>query len=314
MKKYIARRILQLIPTLIGVSFISFFLMQLSVSDFVDIVYENTGTAVSTQAQQEIRQELGLDQPVHVQYIEWSKNLLKGDLGSSFSTGEDVASMLISKLPATILLSISSLLLTFIISIPLGITSALYQNRFIDNIIKAMSFIGSSLPVFIIAFILIYIFAINLNILPVISGDNIPVGIILPTLSLAIAMSSKYIRQVRTIVVDELESEYVIGLRSRGISEKNIVLKSVLKASMISIVTLFSLSFGSLLGGTAVIETIFMWDGLGKTAVDAMLVKDYPVVQAYVLLMTVLYIVINLVTDIFYRYIDPRLRIGEGDV
>ncbi len=313
MKKYIIKRIIQLIPILIGVSFISFFLLQLSTSDFVDIISENTGGAISTEAQQELRQDLGLDQPVYMQYINWLKNLAKGDLGNSFSTGDEVVEVILSKLPATILLSVSSLSLTFVISIPLGIISAFYKNSFTDNLIKALSFVGSSLPGFIVAFILIYVFSINLNILPVISGDNMSVGLILPTLSLSIAMSSKYIRQVRTIVIDELGNDYVIGLRSRGISEKNIVMKSVLRSSLISIVTLFSLSFGSLLGGTAVIETIFMWNGLGKTAVDAMLSKDYPIVQAYVLLMTVLYIVINLGTDIFYRYIDPRLRIGGMD-
>ncbi len=312
MKQYITQRLLQLIPTLFGVSVLCFVLMQLSVSDFVDIRYENTGTALSNEALEDIRAEFGLDLPVSQQYANWLLGLFRGDFGTSFYTGEDVLSLLLSKMPNTLLLSLASLIITCAIALPLGVIGAFKQGGAVDNIIKVLSFAASSLPSFVIAFLLIFILAVQLKLFPVISTNNTAVGVILPSLSLGLAMSSKYIRQVRSVVVEELSCDYVAGLRSRGIKERNIMLKSVLRASMIPLLTLFSLSFGSLLGGTAIIESIFMWDGIGKTAVDAILVKDYPVVQAYVLFMTSIYIVINLCADILYHLVDPRLRAG-GD-
>ncbi len=308
MKKYIINRLLQLIPILIGVSFISFFLMQLSSSDFVDIMYDNQGGVLTQEAAEAKREELGLDKPFLEQYFSWATNLLKGDMGTSFSTGEDVLKVLLSKLPNTALLTFSSVLLTFMISLPLGVISALKQNKFTDAIIRGTSFLAGSLPSFIIAFLLIYIFSVNLKWLPIISGRNLFIGMIMPTLALSIAMSSKYIRQIRTIVIDELKKDYIAGLKSRGIASRDIIRKSVLKSAMITITTLLSLSIGSLLGGTAIIESIFLLDGMGKMAIDAVLIKDYPIVQAYVLIMTIIYLLINLITDIIYHAIDPRVR------
>ncbi len=312
MKKYIINRLLQLIPILIGVSFISFFLMQLSSSDFVDIMYDNQGGVLTREAAEAKREELGLDKPFLEQYFSWATNLLKGDMGTSFSTGEDALKVLLSKLPNTALLTLSSVLLTFMISLPLGVISALKQNKFTDAIIRGTSFLAGSLPSFIIAFLLIYIFSVNLKWLPIISGRNLFIGMIMPTLALSVAMSSKYIRQIRTIVLDELKKDYIAGLKSRGIPSRDIIRKSVLKSAMITITTLLSLSIGSLLGGTAIIESIFLLDGMGKMAIDAVLIKDYPVVQAYVIIMTIIYLLVNLITDIIYHAIDPRVRKNIG--
>ena len=202
-------------------------------------------------------------------------------------------------------------MLTVLISVPLGILAAVKQNRILDYIIRFFSFIGNSLPNFFVSLLLIYFFALKLQWFPVMGNTQGWKSIVLPTFTLAIAMASKYTRQIRATVLEEWNKDYVLGARSRGVSEKRILYFSVLKASMLTIITLLALSIGSLLGGTAIVESIFMWDGVGKMAVDAITMRDYPVIQAYVIWMAIIYVMVNLVTDIIYHYFDPRIRKEE---
>ena len=313
MKKYIIKRFLQLIPILIGITLLSFILMQSSAMDAVDVMEQNTGGSMSDEEKAAIREELGLDKPIPEQYIVWLGGILSGDMGISYVSGQPVFTTFISKLPATIALAITSVLLTVIISIPLGIISAVKQNRLLDYMIRFLSFIGNSLPNFFVSLLLIYFFSLKLRWFPVMGNAQGWKSIILPTLTLALAMASKYTRQVRATVLEELNKDYVQGARARGIQENKILYFSVLKASMLTIVTLLALSIGSLLGGTAIVESIFMWDGVGKMAVDAITMRDYPVIQAYVIWMAVIYVMVNLVTDIVYCYLDPRIRIGQEE-
>ena len=201
--------------------------------------------------------------------------------------------------------------MTVLISVPLGILAAVKQNRILDYIIRFFSFIGNSLPNFFVSLLLIYFFALKLQWFPVMGNTQGWKSIVLPTFTLAIAMASKYTRQIRATVLEEWNKDYVLGARSRGVSEKRILYFSVLKASMLTIITLLALSIGSLLGGTAIVESIFMWDGVGKMAVDAITMRDYPVIQAYVIWMAIIYVMVNLVTDIIYHYFDPRIRKEE---
>lgn len=311
MKVYIGKRLLQLIPILLGITFLSFVLMHTSSADTVDIMESNTGTVMSEEAKEEIRRELGLDKPLAEQYLVWMKNLLTGDMGNSYVSGEPVFSAFLSKLPATLALTVSSVLVTILLSVPLGIAAAVKKNGAVDYLIRFMSFIGNSLPGFFVSLLLIYLFALKLGWFPVMGSAQGLKSIILPTLTLAIAMASKYTRQVRAAVLEELSKPYVMGARARGIRERKILYKSVLKASMLTIVTLLALSVGSLLGGTAIVESIFMWDGVGKMAVDAITMRDYPVIQAYVIWMSIIYVLVNLITDLLYHYLDPRIRLGR---
>ena len=313
MKKYIMNRFLQLIPILIGITLLSFILMYSSSMDAVDVMEQNTGGSLSDEEKAAIREELGLDRPLPEQYLVWLGGILTGDMGISYVSGQPVFSTFVSKLPATIALAITSVLLTVMISIPLGILSAVKQNRFLDYLIRFMSFIGNSLPNFFVSLLLIYFFSLKLKWFPVMGNTQGWKSIILPTLTLALAMASKYTRQVRATVLEELNKDYVQGARARGIQENKILYFSVLKASMLTIVTLLALSIGSLLGGTAIVESIFMWDGVGKMAVDAITMRDYPVIQAYVIWMAVIYVMVNLVTDLVYCYLDPRIRIGQEE-
>ncbi|KNZ43419.1 nickel ABC transporter permease [Acetobacterium bakii] len=311
MRKYIGKRLLQLIPIILGITLLSFALMQSAVGDAVDALYDNAGGGVSEEVKAEKRAELGLDQPFIVQYTTWLGGVATGDMGTSYISGKPVFETFISKLPATIYLTLTSILLTIMISIPFGILAAVKQNGIWDYIIRVMSFMGNSLPGFFVSLLLIYVFALNLKLFPVMGNSEGWKSIVLPTLTLAIAMAAKYTRQVRATILEELNKDYVMGAKARGVKESSILYASVLKSSMLAIVTLLALSIGSLLGGTAIVESIFMWDGVGKLAVDAIMMRDYPMIQAYVIWMALIYVMVNLITDILYHYLDPRIRLEQ---
>ncbi len=310
MRKFVVGRFLQLIPILFVITFLSFGMMRLAGSDAVLQKMENTGMTVSQDTIDAARAQLGLDKPFLTQYFVWLKNLLQGDMGKSYISGKEVFPAFISKLPATLLLALVSIAITIVISIPLGILSALKQNGWVDYLIRTVSFLGNSLPNFFVGLLLMYLFAIRLGWLPVISREVTLQNVILPSLTLAIAMSAKYLRQVRAAVLEELSKDYVAGAKARGIPFSVTLIKSVLRASLVTIITLLTLSIGSLLGGTAIVESIFMWDGVGKLAVDAINMRDYPMIQAYVMWMAIIYVCVNLLTDISYQILDPRIRLG----
>ena len=309
MNKYIGKRFLQLIPVLLGITFLSFAMMRAAGSDAIIELYGDKG-AVAQEIIDAKRAELGLDQPFLTQYGAWLRGLLTGNMGVSYVSGKDVFGTFVSKLPATLLLTALSIGATVIISIPLGIWAAVKHDNFTDYVLRFFSFIGNSLPNFFVALLLMQLFSIKWKLLPVISGGTTVQGTILPTLTLAIAMSAKYMRQVRAAVLEELNKDYVLGAAARGVRRRVILWKSVLKSAMLTILTLLALSIGSLLGGTAIIESIFMWDGVGKLAVDAITMRDYPLIQAYVVWMAIIYVMVNLVTDILYHVLDPRIRLG----
>jgi len=307
--KYILQRLLQLIPVLIGITFLSFGMMRMAGSDAITELYGDKG-AVSQEIIDEKKAELGLDKPFMTQYLAWLKGMLTGDMGKSYVSGLDVFGTFTSKLPATLLLTVLSLAMTVIVSIPLGILAAVKRGRAIDYTLRFISFIGNSMPGFLIALLLMHLFSIRLKWLPVISDGLSLRSALMPAMTLAIAMSSKYMRQVRAAVLDELSKNYVTGARARGVRGQVILWNSVIRSSMLTIITLLSLSIGSLLGGTAIIENIFMWDGVGKMAVDAITMRDYPLIQAYVVWMAIIYVAVNLVTDLLYHVLDPRIRLG----
>ena len=312
MRRYIFKRLLQLIPVLIGITFLSFAMMRLAGGDAVTYMYENAGSAVSQEIIDKTKAEYGLDKPFPVQYANWFAGMVTGDMGESYVSHRDVYETFTSKLPATIMLTLSSIILTVLLAVPLGILSAVKHNKWIDYVIRFLSFVGNSMPTFFAAMVLMYFLSVKLGILPVVTNSDFGQSIILPTLTLAVSMAAKYTRQVRATVLEELNKPYVMGAKARGIRGSVIIWKSVMKASMLTIITLLALSIGNLLGGTAIVENIFMWDGVGKLAVDAINMRDYPIIQAYVAWMAVIYVLVNLVTDIVYHYLDPRVRLG-GD-
>ena len=231
----------------------------------------------------------------------------------SYVSGRNVFGTFVSKLPATLLLTALSIVATVLISIPLGVLAAVRHDKFTDYFLRFFSFVGNALPNFFVALLLMQVFSIHWKLFPVISSGTTLQSAVLPTLTLAVAMSAKYMRQVRATVLEELNKDYVTGAKARGIRGRVVLWKSVLKSSMLTIITLLALSIGSLLGGTAIIESIFMWDGVGKLAVDAITMRDYPLIQAYVVWMAIIYVMVNLITDLLYHALDPRIRLGVSE-
>ena len=268
------------------------------------------GMMPSTELLEKTREEMGLNDPVLIQYGRWLGNVLHGDLGESSKFGESVWTQMTRKLPMTLKLAGVSLIVVILISFPLGILSAVKKNKAADYIIRFFSFFGVSMPNFWLALLLMYIFAVRLGWFKVVSTDSVQ-GMILPVATLTIPMISSYARQIRAALLEELNANYVIGARARGIPERRIIWGHVLPNAILPIITLLGLSVGHLLGGAAIIETIFSWQGIGNMVVEAIRVRDYPLIQGYVIWMAIIYVTVNLIVDIAYRLLDPQIRLRK---
>ena len=304
----IGKRLLQMLAVLFGISFLTFLLTYLAPGDPATAMYEASGIVPTQEQLETARESMGLDKPFLVQYGTWLSNCLHGNFGTSFSKKAPVLTLLSQRLLPTLKVALLSMALMLVVSIPLGILSAVRQDGWVDYIVRFFNFMGISMPGFWIGLMLQYIFAVKLDIFPVVASGTGLSRMILPCVTLAIAMISKYTRQVRTAVLDELNSDYVIGARARGISRNAVLWRHVLPNSMLPLITMLGLSFGSLLGGTAVVEIIFGFPGLGQLAVNAVSARDYPLIQGFVLWVALIYMIMNLIVDTSYFLIDPRIR------
>ena len=307
MRRSIIRRVLQFIPVLLGITFLAFLLIYLSPSDPVSVRMSAGGISVSPEIMESMRRSMGLDRPLLIQYGDWLWNILHGNMGKSYITDADVLDQILKALPYTLKMAGASLLLTLCISIPVGILTAAMQNSKFDYVVRVMAFVGNALPNFIIALCLMFIFSYRLGWIPVLATTK-PIGLILPALTLALVMSSRYIRQIRAAMLDELGKGLRTGLRSRGLSETTILYKNVLKNIMVTVITLTGISLGSLLGGTVIVETVFTWPGLGNLIMEGISQRDYPVVQAVIVWMASAFMVVNLLTDISYTVFNPKIK------
>lgn len=307
MRRSIIRRVLQFIPVLLGITFLAFLLIYLSPSDPVSVRMSAGGISVSPEIMESMRRSMGLDRPLLIQYGDWLWNILHGNMGKSYIIDADVLDQILKALPYTLKMAGASLLLTLCISIPVGILTAAMQNSKFDYVVRVMAFVGNALPNFIIALCLMFIFSYRLGWIPVLATTK-PIGLVLPALTLALVMSSRYIRQIRAAMLDELGKGYVVGLRSRGLSETTILYKNVLKNIMVTVITLTGISLGSLLGGTVIVETVFTWPGLGSLIMEGISQRDYPVVQAVIVWMASAFMVVNLLTDISYTVFNPKIK------
>lgn len=307
MKKYIAGRFLQLIPVLLGITFLTFALLSLTPGDPAQKKLSAQGVAVSKEILEETRREMGLDRPWGLRYINWLSDLIHGDMGNSYKDGTPVAKKLIKAMKYTGILSFSAFLSALVISIPLGVYCGVKKNGALDRVMKWFCLAGNAVPGFLLAVLLMYFFCLRIQAFPVIAKGNVK-GLFLPTLTLSLPLSCRLIRQVRSSVLNQIGMEYIDGAKARGVLKPYILIFHILQNAMISILTVAGLSFGTLLGGSVVIETIFMWPGMGKLVMDAITARDYPVVQGFVMVMAVIYVVINLIVDICYHLLDPRLE------
>ena len=308
-KKQILARIGQIVLVLLGISFITFALVMLAPGDVVrQMIAGNEDIIVSQAEIDALRAELGLDKPFFFQYLDWLGRALQGNLGFSYMVKKPVVEALWEGLPGTVLLSLASLFMMMVVSIPAGIYSAVKRGSVVDNIVRVFTFMGVSMPGFWVGLMLLWIFGLKSDLLPIVGGEISLETLIMPSLTLAIAMASKYTRQVRTAILEELHQDYVVGARARGMTESHILWKEVLPNAMLPLITLLGLSLGNLLGGAAVIEMVFQWPGLGRLAIEAITYRDFQLVQGVVVWIALMYMVINLVVDMSYNHLDPRLR------
>ena len=311
MAKYIVKRLIHLIGIMIAVSFLTFLLMYLSPGDAAAKKLNAQGVAVSEEIIEKTRESMGLNRPFLVQYGDWALHALQGDLGESYKDGFPVAGKLVKGLRYTAILALTSMALALVVALPLSILTALKKDTLLDDITRLFSFIGNSLPNFLISVLLMYFLCVRAHLLPLVANESIK-GLLMPCLALSSPICGRFIRQFRAEFLEQLGKPYVSGAMLRGV-KRRYVLKNVLHNSSISILTIVGLSIGTLFGGSVVIETIFRWPGLGKLAMDAITNRDYPVIQGFVLFTSTVYVVINLLIDICYSWVDPRLRKMEGD-
>ena len=308
MKRKIGYRLAHIFLVLLGVSFLSFLLMYVSPGDPVRAMYAVSGSIPSEEVLEQTREELGLNDPFFIQYGNWVSNCLRGDFGTSYSKGEAVATLLMERVMPTIQLALLSLVIMVLVAVPIGVYSALRQNSILDYLLRGTTFISISMPNFWVGLLLLYVVAMKLGWLPVVSNQMNFQRLILPAVTLAIAMAGKYARQVRAAILEELRQDYVAGARARGLSERCVLWCHVLPNAVLPLITMLGLSLGSLLGGTAVVEVIFSYPALGSLAISAITSIDYPLIQGYVLWIALIYMAVNLVVDLSYNRLDPRLR------
>ena len=311
MKKYIIGRILFVIPIMLILSFFTFSLTYLSPSDPVTLKYERMGAVPDREQLEKVKDEMGLNDPFLVQYARWLGRVLQGDLGESYYYSTSVWYQISRRIPNTLLLTAATLVLTVLFAVPLGVLCASRQNKWVDYLFRFISFFGVSMPSFWLGLILLYIFGLKLGWFPIASSTITAKGIVLPALTLSIYQSTKYVRQVRTVILDELHQDYVIGARARGLSESAILWKHVLPNAVLPLITLLGMSIGWLLGGVAVIEIVFSWPGIGNMAVRAIMMRDYLLIEGFVLWIAIVYMFINFLVDLSYTWLDPKLRKGE---
>jgi ABC-type dipeptide/oligopeptide/nickel transport system permease component len=305
---FLRKQLMMLIPVMLGVSILVFLMMSLTPGGAIEAMVLRGGAQVSGEDLARFRQEMGLDDPLHVQYLRFLSKALRGDLGRSLRTNRPVSEMLWEQLPATVELAVAGMGLAVVLGGILGLVSALRQNSWIDSLSMALSLIGWSMPSFWLGLLMILIFALHLDWLPITGEGDRLARLVLPALTLALGTSGLIARLVRSAVLEVLRMDYVTTARAKGLVERMVISRHVLRNALIPVVTMVGLQFGRLLSGTVIIETVFARQGIGWLTVDAILERDMPLVQGAVLLFAVVYVLSNLAVDLSYALIDPRIR------
>lgn len=305
---YVARRLALAVPTAWGVATLVFLLIHMIPGDPVDIMLGETAQAADKV---QLREQLGLDDPIAVQYGRFLSGLLRGDLGESFFYRAPVSRVIAERFPATARLALAAMLVALVIALPLGILAAIRPRSAVDRTAMAASMIGVSMPNFWLGPLLIIVFAIRLQWFPV-SGDEGAGAIVLPALTLGSHLAAMLSRMTRSSVMEAMGEDYVLTARAKGLPERVVVLKHVLRNALMPIITVVGLQVGALLSGAVITEAVFAWPGLGSLLVSAIQSRDYPLVQGCVLVISLTYVAVNLLADMAYALVDPRVRLGAS--
>ena len=306
MWRYLARRLLLTIPVLVGVATLVFLLIHLVPGDPAQSML---GEGAAPQEVAALRSRLGLDQPLPVQFGRFISGLVRGDLGTSLRTGEPVAASIASRMPATAELAIAAMVVALLIAVPLGVAAAVWKGTFVDHSAMTLALVGISIPNFWLGPMMAILFAIRLGWLPV-SGRGTIAHLVLPSVTLGAALAAILARMTRASLLEELRELYVTASRARGASRARAVWCHAFRNSLVPVVTIVGLQFGSLLTGAIITETIFSWPGVGRLLIQSINFRDYPMVQGCILLIAITYVMINLVTDLVYGWLDPRIRLA----
>ncbi len=312
MLAYIVRRLLATIPVVFMVAIVIFAILRLTPGDPAAII---AGDDATSEQLEQIRQAMGLDKPIYLQFLVWVGQLLRGDLGVSLLSGTPVMDMVVGRMGPTLALATSTIVLTVIIAVPMGVMAAWRQGKLLDRFIMSFSVLGFSVPTFVVGYLLIYFFAIEFNWLPVqgykpLSAGFIPFAarLILPTLALSAIYIALIARITRSSIIEVMGEDYIRTARAKGLKEKAVLLHHALRNAAVPIVTVIGIGVASLISGVVVTESVFNLPGLGRLVVEAVLARDYPVIQGLILLFSLIYILINLVVDLLYTVFDPRIR------
>lgn len=305
MYKYVIKRLLMMIPVVIGVSLIVFFLMYITPGDPATIILGDTATDADISL---LREQLGLNKPFIERYLSYMVGLFtRGDLGTSYTTGRSVTSEIIARFPTTFCLAVVSMIIATVIAIPAGIISATKQYSIFDHIATGISLIGVSMPNFWQGLMLILVFSVGLGLLPA-SGFNGPAYWILPALTIGTSTAAIIMRMTRSSMLEVIRQDYIRTARAKGVSENKVIIRHALKNALIPIITTVGMQFGGMLGGAVLTESIFSIPGIGKLLLDAIKMRNFPLVQGGVLFIAIVYSFVNLVIDIIYAYVDPRIK------
>ncbi|WP_255601560.1 nickel ABC transporter permease [Lysinibacillus sp. K60] len=307
------KRILTLPFVLLGVSILTFVFIRFVPVEPAEVILRLARVAPTEEAIQALREELGTDKSFLLQYLLWGKGVLQLDFGTSFVSKLPVAHELFSKLPATIELAIAAFILILGLSIPFGVISALYKHTIIDKIIQFFSILSVSIPTFWLGFLSLYLFSLKLGLFPT-NGKGTPAHLVLPAFTLALPTIGLFVQFIRSTILEELQQQYVQYARLRGLKSSVILIRHVLRNAAIPLTSLLGMTLGNLLGGAVIVEQVFSWPGLGRYLIESIMNRDYPVVQCYVLIIAVIYVLANLCTDILHRLLDPHLMMkGRRD-
>jgi ABC-type dipeptide/oligopeptide/nickel transport system permease component len=306
MTTYIVRRLLQAIVVLWGISLIVFFLLRLAPSDPITMLLAETASPEQIAA---ARHELGFDQPVHVQYLLFVEHALQGDLGNSLFYKEPALGVILKALPNTLLLGGVAFALSIAVAVPVGVISALRRDTVWDYLGVGVALVGQATPPYWLGIMLILLFSVTLHILPT-SGSFGPEYVVLPAITLAAVLMPIVTRLVRSGMLEVLQEDYVRTARAKGLRERAVVGEHALRNMLIPLITVLGLQLTSLLGGAVIIEQVFAWPGVGRVAVNAITSRDYPIVQASVLVISTAFVLMNLVVDVLYAWLDPRIRVS----
>lgn len=311
MSWFIVKRLTSLVPILLGISIITFILLHLIPGDPAVAYLRLSNIPPTDVAVAELRLKLGLDNPLHIQYLEWLGKVIQLDLGMSYVSKNTVWDEILLHLIPTIQLTMTALFFIVIISLPIGVLSAIYKGKWIDQFSRIIAYISVSMPTFWFGFLVIFFLSVKLDLFPVM-GRGTLAHLILPSLTLAFGYIGTYIRLLRASMLENLNEPFVVYAKVRGLRQRQIMSRHVLKKSILPVVTGLGMSFGNMLGGAVIVETIFAWPGMGQLFVSSILNQDYPMIQGCVLFMSVIFVFCNLLVDVTYSFLDPRIRLEGG--